>query len=63
MKGTFIIKMGSELITYNNYDEIPTEFDNLISFKPDAPEPPHSEEEHKVNEVGEREYGPQVTEI
>jgi hypothetical protein len=47
MKGEFIIKVGSALVTYDDYDDIPMEFDNLISFKPDAPEPPHSKEDHE----------------
>ena len=47
MKGIFVIREGSATITYEDFDEIPMEFDNLISFKPDAPEPPHSEEDHK----------------
>ena len=51
MKGEFIIKVGSALVTYDDYDDIPIEFDNLISFKPDAPEPPHSEEDHKKMET------------
>ena len=48
MKGIFVIREGSATITYEDFDEIPMEFDNLISFKPTAPEPPHSEEGHKV---------------
>ena len=48
MKGKFIIKIGSATVTYEDFDDIPMEFDNLISFKPTAPEPPHSEEDHKV---------------
>ena len=48
MKGIFVIREGSATITYEDFDEIPMEFDNLISFKPLAPEPPHSEEYHKV---------------
>ena len=51
MKGEFIIKVGSALVTYDDYNDIPMEFDNLISFKPDAPEPPHSEEDHKEMET------------
>ena len=47
MKGEFVIRIGSAIITYKTFDEIPLEFDNLISFKPDAPEPPHTEEDHK----------------
>ena len=48
MKGKFVIKIGSATVTYEEFDDIPMEFDNLISFKPLAPEPPHSEEDHKV---------------
>ena len=51
MKGEFIIKQGSALVTYDDYDDIPMEFDNIISYKPDAPEPPHSEEDHKKMET------------
>jgi len=50
MKGKFVIKIGSAIVTYDDFDDIPMEFDNLISFKPDAPEPPHSEEDHKEME-------------
>ena len=51
MKGEFVIREGSAIITYEDFDEIPMEFDNLISFKPDAPEPPHSEEDHQEMET------------
>ena len=51
MKGEFIIKQGSALVTYDDYDDIPTKFDHVISFEPDAPEPPHSEEDHKEMET------------
>ena len=51
MKGEFIIREGSAIITYEDFDEIPMEFDNLIFFKPTAPEPPHSEEDHKEMET------------
>ena len=51
MKGIFVIREGSATITYEDFDEIPMEFDNLISFKPTAPEPPHSEEDHKEMET------------
>ena len=50
MKGIFVIREGSATITYEDFDEIPMEFDNLISFKPTAPEPPHSEEDHEEME-------------
>ena len=63
MKGEYIIRNGDELITYNDYNDIPLEFDNLISFKPEYPKGPHSEEDHefietfvpKLNELMKRE--------
>ena len=43
MKGEFIIKIGEELITYIDYDDIPNTFDHVIKFLPDVP---HSEVDH-----------------
>ena len=51
MKGEFVIREGSAIITYEDFDEIPMEFDNLISFNPIAPDPPHSEEDHQEMET------------
>jgi hypothetical protein len=47
MKGRFTIREGEALITYGNYEDIPLEFDNVIEFLPDAPEGPHTEEQHE----------------
>ena len=51
MKGEFIIKIGEELITYTDYDDIPNTFDHVIKFDPDWPEPPHTQEDHDLMEV------------
>ena len=51
MKGEYIILQNGELITYTDYDDIPSTFDNVISFNPDWPEPPHSVEDHELMEV------------
>ena len=51
MKGEFIIKIGEELITYTDYDDIPDTFDHVIKFNPDWPEPPHTQEDHDLMEV------------
>ena len=45
----FII--NGELITFDNYEDIPDEFDHVIKFLPDIPEPEgedgeHTEEQH-----------------
>lgn len=47
MNGQFIIKVGTSLLEFSNYDDIPNTFDNVIVFKPEFPDPPHSEEDHK----------------
>jgi len=51
MTGEFIIKIGEELITYTDYDDIPNTFDHVIKFDPDWPEPPHTQEDHDLMEV------------
>ena len=46
----FII--NGELITFDNYEDIPKEFDHVIKFIPDLPEPEgedgnHTDEQHE----------------
>ena len=48
MQGEFKIMINREIVTYTNYDDIPESFDKIISFKPDFPPDPHSEEDHAV---------------
>ena len=40
----FII--NGELVTFDNYEDIPYEFDHVIKFLPDIPEDSHTEDEH-----------------
>ena len=49
LKGEFIIREGNQLFTYENTDDIPLEFDNLIKFNPIPIEGPHTPEEHAEN--------------
>ena len=51
MKGEFIIKIGEELITYTDYDDIPNTFDHVIKFNPDWPPSPHTQEDHDYMET------------
>ena len=51
MNGQFIIKVGTSLLEFSNYNDIPNTFDNVIVFKPEFPDPPHSEEDHKFIET------------
>ncbi len=41
----FII--NGELTTFDNYENIPDEFEHVIKFLPDIPEDPHTEDEHE----------------
>lgn len=47
MNGEFVVLIGNKLHTFTNYEDIPETFDNLIKFKPNFPEPPHTEHQHK----------------
>jgi len=51
MKGEYKVLKDGKILKYDNYDDIPQEFDNVISYKPDWPEPPHTEEEHAIMAV------------
>jgi hypothetical protein len=48
MKGKFIIRMHGEVIPYTDFESIPDQIGAVISFMPDIPEPPHTEEEHEL---------------
>ncbi len=41
----FII--NGELISFDNWENVPDEFDHVIKFLPDIPEDPHTEDEHE----------------
>ena len=45
-KHKFTIRIGDDIITYDNYADIPDRFDNLIAFNPYIPLGPHSDEDH-----------------
>jgi len=51
MKGEYIILQNGELVTYTDYDDIPSTFENVISFNPDWPPPPHTQEDHDIMAV------------
>ena len=48
MKGRFIVKRGGHYVLHTDYNEIGLPFDELIAFEPEWPEPPHSEEDHRL---------------
>ena len=45
-KHKFVILIGSTLYTYENYEDIPKSFDNVIEFKPWIPDGPHTHDQH-----------------
>jgi len=47
MPHQFVILEDGVLKTYNNYDDIPETFDNVIKFLPEVPSGPHSHNEHE----------------
>ena len=47
MPHRFVVRVGSELRTYERYEDIPAEFDHLIEFLPEIPPPPHTDEQHQ----------------
>lgn len=51
MKGQFVVKVGTSLLEFSDYNNIPDKFDNVISFKPEYPSSPHSEEDHAYIET------------
>lgn len=47
MAHEFVVKRNGVLETYNDYNAIPTDFDHVIKFMPEIPEPPHTHEQHE----------------
>ena len=46
MRGRFVILRQGKLEVYDDYDQIPARFDNLIEFMPEYPPGPHTDDEH-----------------
>ena len=46
----FVFKIGKDLITVNNWEDVPEDFDHVIKFLPSIPPEPHTEEQHE--EIG-----------
>jgi hypothetical protein len=51
MRGKFTIRMDKKIHVFENYEDIPETFDNVIEFLPEYPEPPHTEEQHDYIET------------
>ena len=46
----FVFKVGNDLITVHNWEDIPEDFDHVIKFLPSIPPEPHTEDQHE--EIG-----------
>lgn len=47
MAHEFVIMRNGVLETYTDYDDIPLDFEHVIKFIPEVPEPPHTDEQHE----------------
>ena len=47
MAHKFVVKRNGILETYTEYNDIPNDFDHVISFEPEVPESPHTHEQHE----------------
>ena len=46
MKGEFIVMIKGNIHIFNNYHNIPDNFEHLIKFNPDIIPQPHTKEQH-----------------
>ena len=43
----FVFLVNGELVTVHSWEEVPKQFDHVIKFVPEIPEPPHTHEQHE----------------
>lgn len=48
MKGEFVFMIDGKIVTFDDYRKIPQNFQHIIKFIPEIPEPPHTEEQHEI---------------
>ena len=51
MKGEFVVLRKGVLETYDNYYDIPEDFENVIRFLPEPIPEPHTKEQHDEMET------------
>jgi hypothetical protein len=47
MAHQFVIMINGELHTYDQYEQIPDQFDHVIEFRPEIPPGPHTALQHE----------------
>jgi hypothetical protein len=43
----FVIMLNNQLVEYDQYEDIPDDFDHVIEFLPEIPPEPHTHEQHE----------------
>jgi hypothetical protein len=56
MAHEFVILVNGELKTYDNYEDIPDDFENVIKFLPEIPDGPHTHEQHEEIELWNKRF-------
>lgn len=49
----FKILINGRTKVYQNFEDIPESFENVITFAPETPPPPHTDEQHEEMEKWE----------
>jgi hypothetical protein len=47
MPHEFKILREAKIETYSNFDDIPSQFENVIKFAPEIPDGPHTHDQHE----------------
>jgi hypothetical protein len=47
MAHRFVVMIEGELHTYDQYEQIPDQFEHVIEFQPEIPPEPHTDVQHK----------------
>lgn len=42
----FVVEKDDQLLTFSCYEDIPSDFDRLIEFRPEIPPGPHTDAQH-----------------
>jgi len=48
LTGKFSIRKDNRILTFTKFDDIPETFSHVITFEPDYPPEPHTEEQHNL---------------
>lgn len=43
----FVVMKNDQLLTFDKFDDVPSDFDHLIEFVPEIPTGPHTDAQHE----------------